>query len=266
MAEAALASSGVDQAVVVAVQAVELVARTEKLAAGNVAVVVAVHLLKPVRAGTSVDASRRGHRPRRGAGHAFTGQTGQPAASDRDLEVIRDLVGRDAAVAIGVPRHDPVDGAHHLTRAEPAVSVEVDDAEDRAALVGRRHDQARARGLDLTIDKREQLFQVDLAVAIAVDHLRKTGKRRLGGIDRGQFLAFQIAVFVDVGGLELLLEDAAGKIGGGVAVVDLDVEPDLSDGKLDVAGGELPDLAPLGKSPPAFHPTVAWPAGLGREV
>ena len=52
---------GVDQAVVVAVEAVELVARAQELTAGDVAVVVAVHLLKPVRAGRR--ARRLGSRP-----------------------------------------------------------------------------------------------------------------------------------------------------------------------------------------------------------
>ena len=158
VASAAAAGLGlvrVDQTVVVAVETVELVARAQELTAGDVAVVVAVHLLKPVRAGRGAGCSGCGHRPRRGTDHAFTGQTGEPAAGDGDLEVIRDLVGRDAAVAIAVPRHDPVDGAHHLTGAEPAVAVQVDDAEDRAALVGRRHDQARARGLDLAIGELE---------------------------------------------------------------------------------------------------------------
>ena len=51
----------------------------------------------------------------------------------------------------------------------------------------------------------EQLFQIDLAVAIAVDDLSQSGKRRLRCIDRGLFLAFEIAVLVGVGGLELLL-------------------------------------------------------------
>ena len=71
----------------------------------------------------------------------------EPAPGDSHLKVIRDLVRRNAAVAVAIPRHHPIDGAHQLACAEPAVSVQVEDAEDRAALVGCRHDQARPRGL-----------------------------------------------------------------------------------------------------------------------
>ena len=122
-----------------------------------------------------------------------------------------------------------------------------------------------ARGLDLAIGELEQLFQVDLAVAIPVDDLRQTGKGRLRGIDRGLFLAFEVAVLVGVGGLELLLEDAAGLLGRGVAVFDVDVEPDLSDGELDVAVGELPDLRSLRQGPAGFHPDRRPAGSLGRE-
>src|SRR4051794_17292957 len=74
---------GVDQAVLVAVEAVELVARAQELAAGDVAVVVAVHLLKPVRTDRGAGGLGRDHRSRRGSDHAFTCQTGEPTAGDR---------------------------------------------------------------------------------------------------------------------------------------------------------------------------------------
>ena len=106
-------------------------------------------------------------------------------------------------------------------------------------------DQSPAGGLDLAIGEVDQLLQIELAVAIPVDDRGEAGQRRLRGIDRGQLLALEVAVLVGVGGLELLLEDAAGLLGRGVAVVDVDVEPDLSDGELDVAVGEPPDLDSL---------------------
>ena len=85
------------------------------------------------------------------------------------------------------------------------------------------------------------------------------------GIDRGLFLAFEVAVLVGVGGLEPLLEDAAGLLGRGVSVFDVDVEPDLSDGELDVAVGELPDLGSLRQDAAGFHPDRRSAGSLGRE-
>ena len=65
-------------------------------------------------------------------GHGRSRQTRQATASDRDLEMIGDLIGRDTPIAIAIPRHDPVDRAHHLAGAQPSVAVQVKNAEDRA--------------------------------------------------------------------------------------------------------------------------------------
>ena len=86
------------------------------------------------------------------------------------------------------------------------------------------------------------------------------------GVDRGQFLAFEVAVLVGVGGLEPLLEDAAGLLGRGVSVVDVDVEPHLSDGELDVAVGELPDLGSLRQGPAGVHPDRRPAGSLGARA
>ena len=112
----------------------------------------------------------------------------------------------------------------------------------------------------------DQLFQVDLAVAIPVDDLRQAGQRRLRGIDRGLFLAFEVAVLVGVGGLEPLLEDAAGlPRPRRAAVFDVDIEPYLPDGELDVAVGEPPDLRPFGRAPPASDPGRRLAGSVGRK-
>ncbi len=51
----------------------------------------------------------------------------------------------------------------------------------------------------------------------------------------------------------------------GVAVFDVDVEPDLADRELDIAVGEPPDLRPFGKSPPVSTRAFAWPAASGPK-
>ena len=98
-----------------------------------------------------------------------------------------------------------------------------------------------------------------------VDDLGQAGKERLRGVDRGQLLALEVAVLVGVGDLESCREDAASILGRGVSVLDVDIKPDLSDGELNVAVGDLTDLDPFGATPPASDAGRWSVRSLGRE-
>ena len=89
------------------VEPLELGAGAEELAAGDVAVAVAIHLAEPGRAGGG-RLARRGdiHAAARERRHADAGDL---APADRQLVVVGDLVGADLAVAVAVPRRDPRD-------------------------------------------------------------------------------------------------------------------------------------------------------------
>ena len=66
-------------------------------------------------------------------GHAAVGgdreQRREVATGQGELDVVRDLLGGDPAVAVAVARRDPGEGVEHLAGAELAVAVEVEHPE-----------------------------------------------------------------------------------------------------------------------------------------
>ena len=119
----------------VTVQVIELFACAEELTRRDVAVAVAIHLAKPARAG-----GRPG--TRRGVSHAVRRQQGGPARGRREEEgkvaavknqadVVRDLVGGHAAVAVAVARRNAGERLEDFPCAEATIAVHIEHAEQR---------------------------------------------------------------------------------------------------------------------------------------
>ena len=180
----------------------------------------------------------RGHRPRRRRRRASAAEPGELAAGEGELDSGGGSRRRRPGRRRRGPRTRPGRRCRG-PRGRPSrrSRFEVEDAEDRPALVGGRQDQPAPRGLGLAVDEVVQLLGVELAVAVAVEELEEAGQGRGVVLVLGQLGLLEVAVLVGVGGLELGREGPPGVVGRAGAVVDVDVQADLADGDLDVAVG-----------------------------
>ena len=197
--------------------------------------------------------------------HTCARQTSKPAAGDAHLEVIGNLVGRDAAVAIAIPRRHPVDRAH-----QPRGR--------RAAGRGPGRRCRRSRGPDRM---RQPTRRPRAASILAIGERRAAPSDKsclspsrsitsaspasgdCGRIDRGELLAFEVAVLVRVGGLEPLRENAP-DLARGVRPSSTRTSTrtcPISD--LDVAVSNLANLDPLR---PESRPSAGTNRRRGRSL
>src|SRR5206468_2840464 len=109
-----------NQAVAVRVEPGKGRVAAEELAAGNVAVAVAVHLAEPDGAGAALGRWAGGERLLH---HAAAAEGVAGAGAERQRVVARDLVAREVAVAVAVERVQQLRGLPQLAEAEPAVVV-----------------------------------------------------------------------------------------------------------------------------------------------